>query len=142
MVNISKQRLKKETRAKLFNQLSKLVTRASSKSSTVFLEELLSETEHIMIAKRLAVILLIRTDMPKKTIARVLLMSKTTVSKIDEKYQNGGYKTLTKVLGKSKKEREQVLNTLERILRAGMPSQGKDRWGWLDGHFAQPSRKR
>ena len=88
-----------------------------------------------MFIKRLAVIALLREEYSEYKIYTLLKMSPSTVAKLHEQYLAGRYDSVLRSLGRSKKEKEEMWKIVELVLRAGMPSMGKDRWRWLDKHF-------
>ncbi len=87
-----------------------------------------------MLAKRVAVLIMLRDGISTYRIVRVLKMSSSTVSRMKYDYETGMYEDLIGVLGKSRKQQEEFWKTIDVILQMGMPSQGKDRWKWLDKH--------
>jgi uncharacterized protein YerC len=128
MVHISKRPLKKELVSKLFNQLAKLIAKSTNRSSAAFLKDLLTEAEQLMLAKRLAVILMMHEGYSPHRVCTILKMSSSTVFGMHDRYNDGDYNGVLALVGKSKTEREALWRAIERILRAGMPSTGKDRW--------------
>lgn len=78
-----------------------------------FLLALLSPTERLMLAKRLAMIVLLRQGLPESSIAEVLHVTRNTVSKIQLflEARGQGYEVGLKVL-----ENEKVMTELEGLL--------------------------
>ncbi len=130
MPHISKKKLKKEYLQKLFGELSEVLERSAKKSWTrLFLQEFLTETEKIMLSKRFAVIYLLSEGVPQSYIYESLGMSPSTVARMSLKYEIGKYDDILKI---AKKEKEDVWNILEKILRAGLPPiAGRGRWKFL-----------
>lgn len=73
------------------------------------LGELLTETEQIMLAKRLAIILMLFGETPQHRIAEALLVSPTTVSKIASEIEKGKYGALRRVSGHEKIDIEKLV---------------------------------
>ena len=138
MVNVTKDPLNKKLEQKLFVQFSALIAKANVKTSSTVVEGLLTEAEHMMLAKRFAIILMIHEGCPKRMIARVLKVSRTTVQRIEDECTRGEHRVLLRVVGKyAEKERQEMWETIEVVLRLGMPPMGKDRWKWLDKHMGR-----
>lgn len=116
----------------LLSQLSTIVSKVKASHTRQFLETLLTPVEQIMLAKRIAVIVMLHEGCSVYRIIRVLHMSSSTVIEMKRKYEEGFYKPITRMIGMSKTERENFWKKFEVILRAGMPSRGRDRWKWLD----------
>jgi len=143
MVNVSKRPLNQKLESRLYSQLSNLIAKANKKTSAFVIEDLLTDAERIMLAKRFATILMLSESCPKQTIAELLKMSRTTVVKIEKDYKRGEYTSVLRVVHThAKSEKDEVFRTIEVILRLGMPPRGKDRWKWLDKHLGQNYPKR
>ena len=128
MTNVSKRKLKNDFQDKLFQQLSKLVTSANKKQTEGFLSALFTESEKIMFIKRLAVILLLSKEHSAYRISQTLKMSESTVNNIRLKHEIGLYNSIISLAQKKEFDTEQFWNTIEILLRAGLPPRGKDRW--------------
>lgn len=136
MAHVSKKPLKKEIKARVLRQFVVLVAKLDTSTAASFLSELLTETEQIMFAKRLAVILLFCEGLSQYKIWKLLHMSSSTVAQMYRRYEEGDYDAIVRRIGRNKKDREKMWQTIEVILRLGMPPMGKDRWRWLDKHLA------
>lgn len=130
MPHISSKKLKRETLNKLYDQFGKALEKSTYRSGAkLFLNDLLTHTEKIMLAKRFAVIYLLAQDIPTSYIAESLGMSYTTILKMSLKYDIGKYSALLKTI---EKERTDIWKILEKILRAGLPPiAGRGRWKFL-----------
>ncbi|TSC77615.1 MAG: hypothetical protein G01um101424_238 [Parcubacteria group bacterium Gr01-1014_24] len=94
------------------------------------LRELLSDTEMIMLSKRLGIIYLISKEKPTLDICEMLQVSSSTVIRMEKKFDRGGYINLERVL---KKLEPSIIDMLETILGAGLPPiAGRGRWKFLD----------
>ena len=93
-------------------------------------DEFLTDTEKVMLAKRLAVICMIYEEMPVSYIWEVLSMSPSTVTRISLGYEQNAYPSIIKLI---KENRQTVWNTVEGIIRNNIKKQtGKGRWKWLN----------
>jgi|SRR3989339_542185 len=128
MPHISKQKLKPSHLKKLYAELAKTLVQLDKKHANLFLDELLGEEEKIMIAKRLAVIVMLMEKNSTYRIAQLLFMSQSTVERHRKKLLIGDYGTIEHLLKQRKKEYKDFWNTLEVILRAGLPPRGRGRW--------------
>ena len=130
MPHISSKKLKKEILNKLYDQFGKALEKSARRSGAkFFLSDLLTDTEKIMLAKRFAVIYLLAQGVPTSYIAESLGMSYTTILKMSLKYDIGKYSSLLKTI---EKEKTDIWEILEKILRAGLPPiAGRGRWKFL-----------
>ncbi|KKQ02351.1 MAG: hypothetical protein US12_C0032G0004 [Parcubacteria group bacterium GW2011_GWA2_36_24] len=128
MPHISSKKLKKEHLQKLYNEFSVALEKSAKKSwIKFFLNDFLTRTEKIMLAKRFAVIYLLSKDVPISYIAESLCMSPATISRMSVKHDNGKYSSLLKTI-----KNENIWRIFEKILRAGLPPiAGRGRWKFL-----------
>ncbi len=130
MPHISSKKLKKEHLNKLYAEFGTALEKSAKKSwLKFFLNDFLTRTEKIMLAKRFAVIYLLSNDVPASYIAEALCMSPTTILRMSLKYDIGKYSSLLKAI---KSESKDIWTILEKILRAGLPPRaGRGRWKFL-----------
>jgi uncharacterized protein YerC len=119
MPHVSSKKLKKENMQKLYTEFSVALEKSAKKSWVkLFLNDLLTNTEKIMLAKRFAVIFLLSNNVPPYYIAESLHMSPTTIFKMSLKYDIGKYSSILKTTAN---ENKNIWMILEKILRAGLP---------------------
>ena len=130
MPHISSRKLKKEHLQKLYNEFSSALEKSARKSwIKFFLNDFLTRTEKIMLAKRFAVIYLLSKNIPITYIAEALCMSPTTIFRMSFKYDIGKYSSLLKIIDNENKD---IWTILEKILKAGLPPRaGRGRWKFL-----------
>ncbi|OGI75598.1 hypothetical protein A3C67_00720 [Candidatus Nomurabacteria bacterium RIFCSPHIGHO2_02_FULL_42_19] len=130
MPHISSKKLKKEHLQKLYNEFSVALEKSARKSWVkIFLNDFLTRTEKIMLAKRFAVIYLLSKDVPASYIAEALYMSPATIFRMSLKYDIGKYSSLLKAI---REENKDIWRILEKILRARLPPRaGRGRWKFL-----------
>ncbi|CAN5123258.1 hypothetical protein BH11PAT3_BH11PAT3_0350 [soil metagenome] len=111
----------------LLDQFFKTVEKASHKHAFKYVgSELFTATEKIMLAKRLAAILLVEKGMPQHLVAKELHMSISTISIIALKVESGKYRAIRNIAGTSKGD---LLDQIEKLLLLGMPPRtGRGRW--------------
>ncbi|MFN3188306.1 MAG: helix-turn-helix domain-containing protein [Candidatus Paceibacteria bacterium] len=131
MTNVSKQQLTAEVGDKLRLQLARIFDNVPLQKSKNLFEALLSESEQIMLAKRLAVILLVHQKVSVSEIAKRVLVSDATVRALRAQYKEGRYMPLISHCTSSSFDSHKFWQTLEVVLRGGLPSRGKDRWRWV-----------
>ena len=119
MSHISKKRLDERVEKILKNKLvDVLEIIGKSRGVKYSLNELLTFTEGVMLAKRLAIIYLIYKDRSVLEIAETLNVSTSTVIRIWKLYDRGGYQNLGKVF---RKLEPSILDMIE-ILLTVLPS--------------------
>ncbi|MDC1205523.1 hypothetical protein N8083_01605 [Candidatus Pacebacteria bacterium] len=119
MVRLNKTPLTTEQIDKLFFQLAKVLSPRQEIRVTAVLNEILGREERIMIAKRLATIVLLSENLSSYKISRILKLSESTVATISKNLIRGEYKTILQTLGKNKKNYFAVLETIDNILHLG-----------------------
>src|SRR5579872_44203 len=83
MTHLSRNRLDKETEKELINKLSLALNHVKNAADmSSLLTNLLTDTERLMIAKRLAIITLLDEGLPDAHIAEVLHVTRITVAKM------------------------------------------------------------
>lgn len=103
----------------MFDQLYKTIGALDKNKADGFLSELLGNEEKIMLAKRLATIVLLTENFSLYKTALILKISSATAEKINRKLERGDYDEILKILGKSNKSYFEFLNTLDSILHLG-----------------------
>ena len=81
MTQISRFKLKEETLEKLYSLMFEVLGKKSKKEFLLIMNDLVSPTEKIMIAKRIAVIYLLTKKIDQQIISRTVKVSLSTVSK-------------------------------------------------------------
>lgn len=83
-----------------------------------------------MLAKRLAIIVLLARDVPVDAIAEKLMVSPSTVSRLRAGVESGKFATTVQAARTSKFER--VVTDVLKTLVLGPRRRGKSRWKWLE----------
>ncbi|PIP55945.1 MAG: hypothetical protein CO183_01170 [Candidatus Zambryskibacteria bacterium CG_4_9_14_3_um_filter_42_9] len=110
MSHVSKRKLDQETFDKIFRKLVLVLEHAQNKKKFVsVLEEILTETEKVMLAKRVAIVLLLLGDIPQHRISEALIVSPTTVSKMSLQVEIGKYASIKNISIKEKIDLEKVV---------------------------------
>ncbi len=130
MPHVSKRELDEAIKKKLFDQLFTTFKEARSYNVGFVIKELLTPTEKMMLAKRLAVVLLLDKGLPQHTIAEHLKVSTSTVIRTSLDIENGRYDKVIKISGGKK---EHLLEVIIKLILYSMPPRvGRGRWKLID----------
>ena len=119
MVRLNKTQLTTDQFDALFTQLNEALGNLSTSNTNVFLSELLGKEERMMLAKRLAIIILLVEGKSLYKISDILKVSPTTAEKLKWKLEKGEFNHILIIMGKNKKEYFSILETLDSILHLG-----------------------
>jgi uncharacterized protein YerC len=131
MTNVSKQQLTAEAQSQLQLQLARVFHGVTEDRSKKLFASLLTEAELLMLAKRLAIILLVHQKTPVVEIVRFVKVSDATVRALRTHYKEGKFQTLVQHCTSTSFDRVKFWQTFDFILRGGLPPRGRDRWRWL-----------
>ncbi len=104
MPHISKKKLNNEITEKLEKCMTDLLKNAGSKTRVNIFNELLTETEHIMLTKRIGMLLLIKKGYSAYKISQILGVSPSTAERFSLSSQIGKYKYTTNWVWKHSKD--------------------------------------
>lgn len=136
MTNVSKNPVKKIVQNKIEDQFTSIIVNLKNKKqANLFLNELLTESESVMLFKRLAIIFMLSEDFPPSVISRTLKVSRDTVLRIYKVFARNGYVDILKEI-KKKHNKKIFWDELEVLFRMGMPEMGAGRWKGLNKRFA------
>lgn len=129
MPHISSRKLDRESLDGILVRLISIFKKAGHKHKTAaLLDELLTETEKVMLAKRLSIVLLLQNGIPQHRIAETFKVSPTTVSKLSLQVELGKYDAVKNISAEERFDLEKIIQT---ILTAGgimPPRTGKRYW--------------
>ena len=126
MVQIKKKKLPPKTAAHINAEL----TRIFSKNARGVFTELLTESERVLLAKRLAILFMLENGISYYKISRTLIVSTSTIKRLHEQLLNDNFHLIHKTT-RFRQDGEKFLTVLEDLLSAGLPPQGKGRWSFL-----------
>jgi len=133
MTNVSKNKLPKEIRNKLFTQFSSLFVNSNQCKVSSLFESIFTDSEKIMFIKRLAIVLMISEGYSTYAISKALKVSDSTVRTLQSKFRIGEYDALVKTTQHGGFDHKKFWTSVETLLTLGMPSySGKHRWKGLD----------
>ena len=117
MVRLNRNRLPEDLLNELFRQLNEVLGTFDAKQVDSFLYDLLGPEERIMIAKRLAIVVMVRQGHSLYKISRTLKVSPTTAEKISSEMSAGAFKNIVPLLQKNAKNYRAILKTINSILQ-------------------------
>lgn len=110
MPHISSKKINPLLSEKAFKKFISILGKANEKNYfSLVAEELFTSTEKIMLAKRIAIILLLSDKIPQDRIVNVLKVSPSTVSKMSLKLEIGKYATILQISKKEKFDLEKLV---------------------------------
>lgn len=119
MVRLNKNTLTEKQLNNLFKQFVTIVAPKQPTESTRILKEILGSEEQIMIAKRIAIIVLLLEGKSLYAISNMLKISPSTAEKVQNNLANDCYEAIIQRLHHSKKDYFAILNTIDSILHLG-----------------------
>lgn len=132
MTQVSKRYLAPNVQKRMYEILIKAISKASYSQDIIqFLTDLLSPTEQIMLAKRLAIAyLLVKEDWTTREITQILKVSLTTVNRVSLtlNIQGRGYRKIIKSLIRDEKV-EEFMNKIADAITS-IPPKGQDWSRW------------
>ena len=134
MPHISSKQLEPKLLEKLFSKLLSILGQAQKKENLYsVVNELITSTEKTMLAKRLAIILMLANNIPQHRVVSILSVSPSTVARTALGIEIGKYKTVLKI---SKKEKVDLEKIVWNILTVGgiMPPKAGRRY-WITQHI-------
>ena len=131
MPHISQKRVKKEIFLRMNDRfIRSLMDLTERKNARAFFKELLTPTEQIMLAKRLAAVLMLQQNFSFYRVERTLKISPSTAARLWRKLHAGEFSGIT-ALTKQGKSAQAFWTEIAAVIRAGMPPMGRGRWKWF-----------
>jgi len=143
MTQVSRIPLRKEVEQRVYEVLMESVAAAKSHDTVNrLLDDLLSPTERLMIAKRLSIALLLYKRYSQRTISKWLKVSLTTVNKVSLSMQigKGGYRSIIESILRNEELKEFIQKIEIAIGELFLPK--TDRRHWTDHELKLPREKK
>ncbi|MDA1334452.1 MAG: Trp family transcriptional regulator [bacterium] len=122
MPHISQKQLSKKVQKRISQQFFETLYDLKSREDFIgFLNELLTETEQLMLMKRMALIVMTERNIPFKVIEKTLHMSPDTIARYWKRSKTKEHKIIMRRLNKESVWGE-LCDDIERALLFGMPS--------------------
>jgi len=129
MPHVSSKKLDPKFLEKLFAKLLTILGQSERKGNlSEVANGLLTSTEKIMLAKRLAIILMLTSNTPHERVAAVLGVSPTTVTKISLGIEIGKYDAILKISKKEKLDLEKLIWNIMTVGGIMPPKIGRKYW--------------
>lgn len=128
MTQVSRMPLPKGLEEQMHRLFRRAIAHLQSEADiSSFLEDLLTPTEKVMLAKRLAIAVLLTKGHTQRDVRKILKVSLPTVNDVSYflKYQGAGYKKVIEKLNKDQLWQdilEGIEQTLEELLKSAHPS--------------------
>jgi Trp operon repressor len=119
MVRLNKNNLSKKQTDELFTQLAKVISPSDSTQAELILSKLLGTEERIMLAKRMAVVILLAEGVSRYKISQILKLSQSTVDTVFDKSKEGHFDVVLRRIACTKKDYFVFLDVLDSILHLG-----------------------
>jgi len=132
MTQISRRPLRKEIEERIFDIFLNSLAKVRFKEDIFrFINDLLSPTEQLMLAKRLSIAFLLHKGYDQRTICKILKVSLATVSRVSLKLQvsGEGYRKVTKEIIRDEKM-DEFWHKLDDFINEIVPPKGRD-WSQL-----------
>lgn len=133
MVQLSRKLLKNEVKKDILENLWLAISTVSKKEEVVdFIHDILSSTERLMLAKRLAIAILLIRGWRYEDIKEFLKVSRTTIGNVRSNIERGGkgFRFIVEKLER-KKSIGQIIRKSEKSFGIMPPIVGRGRWAWL-----------
>ncbi|MFZ5366474.1 MAG: Trp family transcriptional regulator [Patescibacteria group bacterium] len=134
MPQVSKYPLRKEVYERIFELLLKTVADShGQKEATQLIDDLLTPTEKIMLAKRLSIAVLLAKGYSYKDIQEIVRVSKPTIAIVNLylKHGRGGYRRFVEKVLREEKIGEFWEKVEDLVLSAGSKGKGSGVWRYL-----------
>lgn len=145
MTQVSKYPISKEIADRIFEIfLKSLVKIHDQQQADQFISDLLTPTEKIMLAKRLAIALLLHKNYDYRTIQKLIKVSTATIASVNMvvKYGSKGYLNLVNKIIKEEKLFRMIEDAAAKILSfPAQASKGGDAWRYLKDEVDKDRRK-
>ena len=125
MTRISKKNIDDEDYTVAYKQLAKLLAGLQDKNAHFLIEELLTESERIMLVKRFAAIFMFQQDYSSYRVSQSLAVSESTAQRLHQQFLQGSYNNLLNCIKKS--EKSAFLSLLEDFMMSKASSKARMR---------------
>ncbi|KKT78648.1 MAG: hypothetical protein UW75_C0043G0010 [Parcubacteria group bacterium GW2011_GWF2_44_8] len=126
MTNVSKVKTGSPDYKHASQELTQLISKLNKKTASVFINELFTESEKIMITKRFAAALLFNNNFSTYRTAIALGVSISTAQRIYKQYEAGQFDNLINCL--SKKEKNEFVELIQDFILSKASSRARARF--------------
>lgn len=146
MTQVSKYPISKAIADRIFEVFLKAIVDIRSKEEAdQFISDLLTPTEKVMLAKRLAIAFLLEKGYEYRTIQKIIRVSAPTITAVNiaRQYGSKGYKKLIRKILKEEKLMKLLDEAITKLL--AMPAgleKGRGVWSYLKGEVEKQKKQR
>lgn len=137
MTQVSRIPLGKDIQNRIFSIFLTSFQKARSSSEIKeFIDDLLSPTEQIMLAKRISIAFLLSKGYNQRTISQILKVSSTTVNKISLRFKYGGngyHQVIREIINQEKIG--EFIQKIDDFISDLVPPKGRDWSQWRKDRF-------
>jgi uncharacterized protein YerC len=120
MAQVGKQELRSQTRKAIAKQMNQALFATDRSLSRDLFDELITDIEQLMLAKRLATILMLADEHSYYRIQQSLGVSASTSKRLHGLLIRGAFPSIEKLL-ENRRKRAELIQSVEQILQAGLP---------------------
>ncbi len=120
MAQVGKQELRSLTRKAIAQQMNQALFAADRSLSRELFDELITDVEQLMFAKRLATILMLADEQSYYRVQQSLGVSPSTSKRLHGLLIRGAFPSIERLL-EDKRKRAELIQSVEQILQAGLP---------------------
>ena len=129
MLHVSRHKLNPELSHKIFRKLIITFEKADKNQGiSAIINELFTNTEKLMFAKRVAIVLMLSNNTPQHRIVDILKVSPTTVAKISLRIEIGKYNVILKTSRAEKIDMEKIVWNILTVGGIMPPKVGRSYW--------------
>ena len=125
MTNVTKRKIYSEDYKIAYKEMLSLITKLTSKTAPFLIEDLLTDSERVMLVKRFAAAFMCKHGHSPYRISQTTGLSVSTAQRIYNQYENGDYDRLLGCL--KKREQNRFLSLLEDIIMAQVSPRARAR---------------
>lgn len=125
MTNISKVKIDTTDYKIAYTELSRFIGRLNANNANFLINELLTESETVMIVKRFAAILMLHNNYSAYRVSHTLSISLSTSERLQENYNNGDYNGLVSCI--KKKDTNRFLLLIQDLIMAQVSPRARAR---------------
>jgi len=132
MVRVSKSKINKELYSKMFSQfVSSLMCLDSKKKSLDFIDEIFTESEKVMLVKRMAIIIMLKEGLSHYAIWNALNVSPATVTRISKMLREKQFDFIENLFVDKKARKKFLRDVLVFIYKIAPPRPLGSAWKYI-----------
>jgi Trp operon repressor len=125
MTNISSKKISDDDYVIAYKQLVKLLSGLHGKNAHFLIEELLTESERVMLVKRFAAIFMFQQNYTSYRVSVTIGISESTAQRLYSEFKTGTYNNLLNCIKKS--EKSEFMELLKDLMMSGANTKARAR---------------